>query len=138
MSGTAKEGLYAYMYLGTHAPVGTAQVIALFTGVELSWTQTKRRFYEARGSLHPTSVLRGIIAWEGRYKKAYVDNRYLGTFNLGTLAMHGSIVPRGGTTPAIMGTVELTGGALSNMEAENEAAVMEDQGFILYGVSFLD
>ena len=133
---SAKEGLYAYMYVGTETPVGTAQVIALFTGVELSWTQTKRRFYQGGGSLHPSQVLRGIIAWEGRFKKAYIDNRYLGTFNVGTYQMQGSIVPRGGVTPAIMGTVELTGGALSNMEAENEAAVMEDQGFIIYNMSF--
>ena len=134
---SAKEGLYAYMYLGTACPTGTANPIALFTGVELSWSQTKRRFYQAGGSLHPSQVLRGIISWEGRFKKAYIDNTYLGTFNQGTIPFCGSIVPRGGSSPAIMGTVELTGGALSNMEAENEAAVMEDQGFIIYNLTFV-
>ena len=125
------------MYLGTASPTLATDVIALFTGVELSWTQTKRRFYQAGGSLHPSQVLRGVIAWEGRFKKAFVKTSYLGSFNSGTIPFCGSIVPRGGNSPAIMGTVELTGGALSNMEAENEAAVMEDQGFILYNLTFV-
>lgn len=134
---SAKEGLYAYMYLGGAAPAGTADVIALFTGVELSWSQTKRRFYQGGGSLHPSQVLRGIIQWEGRFKRAYTSNDYLGTLNEGTVPMYGSIVPRGGNSPAILGTVELTGGSLSNMEAENEAAVEEDQGFIIYNLSLV-
>lgn len=133
----AKEGLYAYMYLGGAAPPGTADPIALFTGVELSWSQTKRRFYQGGGSLHPSQVLRGVISWEGRFRHAYINNDYLGTFNEGTVPMYGSIVPRGANSPAILGTVELTGGALSNMEAENEAAVIEDEGFIIYNLSFV-
>lgn len=134
---TAKEGLYAYMYLGTACPAGTADPIALLVGVELSWSQTKRRFYQLGGSLHPSQVLRGVIAWEGRFIKAYVDNKYLGTFNLGTVPFCGSIVPRGTNSPAILGTVELTGGSLSNMAAENEAAVEEDQSFIIYNLTFV-
>lgn len=132
---SAKEGLYAYMYLGPSAPPGTANTIALFTGVELSWTQTKRRFYQGGGSLHPSQVLRGIIKFDGRFKHAYIGNGYIGTLLEGTVPMYGSIVPRGGNSPAILGTVELVGGALSNMEAENEAAVIEDQGFILYNIT---
>jgi len=31
----------------------------------------------------------------------------------------------------------LTGGSLSNMEAENEAATMEDEGFIIYNLTFI-
>ena len=132
---SAKEGLYAYMYAGTSSP--TPEAIAVFTGVELTWSQTKRRFYHAGGSLHASQVLRGVITWEGRWRKAYVDNAYLGTFNQGTVPFSGSIVPRGATSPAILGTIEMTGGALSNMEAENENAVIEDQGFILYNLTFV-
>lgn len=134
---TAKEGLYAYLYLGTAAIPGTADPIALLTGVELSWSQTKKRFYQMGGSLHPSQVLRGIITYDGKFSKAYVDNRYIGTFDMGTVPFTGSLVPRGGYSPAILGTVEFTGGSLSNMAAETEAAVGEDHSFIIYNLTFV-
>ena len=124
------------MYLGTACPPGTADTIALFTGVDLSWSQRKTRFYVS-GSLHPSCLLDGVIEWEGRFHKAYLTNLWLGTFNIGTYLYCGSIVPRGATSPAILGTVALTGGSLANMAAENEAAVMEDQGFIMYNLTFV-
>lgn len=124
------------MYLGTVAG-GTTIPISLLTGVELSWTQAKKRFFVAGGSLHPSSVLRGIIQYDGKFKKAYVDNMFLGSVNIGTLSFFGSIVPRGGNSPAILGTVELTGGALGGMAAESEAAVTEDEGFIIYNLTFV-
>ena len=130
------EGLNALMYIGTACPAGTADVIALFQGVDLSWTQTKRRWYPM-GSLNPTDVLDGVITWDGSFKKGYLTNVWMGTFNLGTYVFCGSIVPRGGNSPAILGSVKLTGGSLANMEAENEAAVMEDEGFIIYNLTFV-
>ena len=71
---SAREGLYGFLYLGTACPAGTTNTISLLTGVELSWTQNKKRFYTS-GSLHPLSVLRGIIKFDGSFKKAYVDNQ---------------------------------------------------------------
>lgn len=130
------EGLNAIMYLGTACPAGTADVIALFQGVDLSWTQTKRRWYPM-GSLNPTDVLNGIIAWDGSFKKGYLTNLWMGTFNIGTMVLCGSIIPRGTSSPAILGSVVLTGGSLANMEAENEAAVMEDEGFIIFNLTFV-
>lgn len=134
---SASEGLYAHIFVGTCtcATIGTSSTIALLTGVELSWSQDNKRWY-AIGSLHPADVLRGPIQWEGRFRKAYLTNTWLGTFNVGTYVLCGSIVPRGTNTPFILGTVILTGGALSNMEAESNEAVMEDQGFIIYNLTF--
>ena len=133
----AKEGLYAYIYLGTAAIPGTAHTVALLTGVDLSWSQTKKRFYQLGGSLQPSQVLRGVIAWEGKFKHAFISPMYMGSFNIGTYPFTGSICPRGGNSPAILGTVELTGGSLSNMQAENEAAVEEDYSFIIYNLTFV-
>jgi len=124
------------MYLGTACPAGTANIIALLTGVDLSWTQTKRRFYPC-GSLLPSQVLRGVIAYEGAFRKAYTDNRYIGTLNSGTIPFCGSISPRGTVSPAILGTIELTGGSLSNLEMENEAASEEENTFIIYNLTFV-
>ena len=133
---SAKEGLYCFMYLGTVFPAGTANPIALLTGIGLSWSQTKKRVY-TQGNMQPELVLRGVIQFDGKYKKAYTSNTYLINFNSGTIRFCGSIVPRGGNSPAILGTVELTGGALGNMEAENESAVTEDQGFLIYNLTFV-
>jgi len=130
------EGLNAVMYVGTACPATSADVIALFQGVDISWTQTKRRWYPM-GSLNPIDVLNGVIAWDGSYKKGYLTNAMIGSFNVGTYVFCGSIVPRGGNSPAILGSVVLTGGSLSNMEAENEAATMEDEGFIIYNLTFI-
>lgn len=131
----AREGLYAYLYLcRDNGTVGPGSVAAMLTGVELSWSATKKRFY-SMGSLLPESVLDGIIAWEGGFKRAYSSNVYIGTFNLGTVRYIGSICPRGTAQPAIMGTLAFTGGNLSNMAAESADAVMEEQSFILYNVT---
>jgi len=137
---SAKEGLYAQIFLDgiTHAgTMGTQSPVILLTGVELSWSQTNSPFF-GMGSLHPASILRGVINWEGRFKKAYVDNKWLGTFHIGTYQFCGSITPRGTNLPFIIGTVILTGGSLANMEAGSEAAVMEDEGFIIYNLTFKD
>jgi len=134
---SAREGLYAYIYLGTACPVADTDVIALLTGVELSWSQTNSPFF-GMGSLHPASILRGVIGWEGRFKKAFLHTDLMGTFNSGTYTLCGSIRPRGTARPCIVGTLEFTGGSLANMEAGSEAAVMEDEGFIMHHLTFTD
>jgi hypothetical protein len=132
---SAKEGLYAYIYLGTAPAVAATDTVALLTGVELSWSQTKKRFYQLGGSLHPSQVLRGIIQYNGKFTHAFIDFDLLGTLDAGTIPLYGSITPRGANSPAILGTLELVSGSLSNMQAENEAAVEEDFSFILYNIS---
>jgi hypothetical protein len=131
----AREGLYATLYLADSAgTVGPGSIIALLTGVDLNWAQTKRRFYSL-GSLIPEKVLDGVIQWNGSFKRAYFNNAYAGSVNIGTCRFIGSICPRGTAQPAVMGTFALTGGNLSNMAAENEAATTEEESFILYNVS---
>lgn len=134
----AREGLYATLYLidGTGAPPTTANTIAMLTGVELSWTQNKRRFYSL-GSLVPESVLDGVVEWTGGFKRAYFTNKYMGSLNAGTWSFIGSINPRGTSVPAILGTIKFTGGNLRNMAAESNEPVIEEESFIIYNLTFV-
>lgn len=133
---SATEGLKGVIYISTGTAVVAGSVIALLTGIELSWSQTAKRFY-SMGSLQTYQVLKGPIQWDGSFKKAYTDNKWLGTFNLGTYLLYGSITPGTAYSPAILGTMVLTGGRLSNMTTESVNAIEEDNTFILYNVSFL-
>ena len=91
------------------------------------------------GSLQPSSILKGVIGWDYSYKKAYTNGTYgMGTFNVGTVLMVGTIFPRGGTNPFIAGTFAPTGGNLSNMAAESVDAVNETETGILYNVTITD
>ena len=130
---SAKEGLYATISLGQPGN------IVLLTGIELSWSQDAKRFYPM-GSLIPASVLRGVISWEGSYKRAFTNmgSMGMGTFALGTAIMVGTIFPRASTAPLISGTFALTGGNLSGMSAESINAVEETENFILYNVTMTD
>jgi len=87
---------------------------------------------------YPTEdVLRGPVNWEGSFKKAFVDLLYMGTFNIGTYLWYGSISPRGVGTPCVLGSLVFNGGSLANMEMENEAAVEEEETFIIYNLTFI-
>ena len=131
------EGLNAIMYLGTACPAGTADVIALLQGVDLSWNQNKVPFYHM-GSLNHFYVLDGVVRFDGSFRKAYLENRYIGTYVLsGTTLYCGSIVPRGGNSPAILGTVKFTSGSLANMATETAEATMEEESFIMYNLTFV-
>jgi hypothetical protein len=129
------EGWKAVIYAGTTCPPGTADIIALLTGVDLSWTQTNRH-WRYMGSVRATHILRGPLNWEGAWRAAYVNNNWLGTFDVGTLTFCGSITPRGGNSPCILGTITLGGGSLANMEMENPEAVIEEQTFQIYNMTF--
>ena len=133
---TPIEGLNALMYLGTICPDGTANIIALLQGIDLSYTQNKVPFYHM-GSLNHYYVLDGVIRFDGAFRKAHINNTYLGTLHIGTIELCGSITPRGATSPAIIGTVKLTGGSLSNMEAQQAEAVGEENSFIMYNLTFI-
>ncbi len=134
----AREGLYATIYLSDDiAAIDNTYTVALLTGVELSWGQNKRRFYQLGGTLIPQSVLDGVITWDGSFRRAYYTNKYQGSVNVGTCNFIGSICPRGTAGNAILGTLKLTGGNLRNMAAESAEATTEEQTFILYNVSFV-
>lgn len=133
---TPIEGLNAIMYLGTACPPTSADTIALLQGIDLSWSQNKVPFYHM-GSLNHYYVLDGVIRFDGSYRKAYVNNLALGTVTIGTYIYCGSICPRGATTPAILGTVKITSGSLSNMNAEVAEAVGEEQSFIMYNLTYV-
>ena len=66
-----------------------------------------------------------------------MNGTYPGTLSIGTVEYCGSIYPRGGVSPAIVGTVVLTGGSLANMAAGNANAVMEENSFIIFNMTFL-
>lgn len=90
------------------------------------------------GSLNNYYVLDGVVQFSGAFRKAYIDNLYLGTFILsGTTVYCGSLVPRGASSPAILGSVKLTGGSLSNMNQAVADAVEEEESFIMYNLSFV-
>lgn len=128
------EGLNAYLYLGTACPAGTADVIALLQAISLTGSQDKVRFYHM-GSMNHYYVLDGVISWDLSFTWAYIDNRYLGTLLNGTTIFCGSLVPRGGNSPAILGSLKLTNVSLANMEAGNANAVQEEDSAIFYNLS---
>jgi len=133
----AREGLYAYLFLaaGTTS-ITTTDVVMMLTGVDISWTAAKKRFYSS-GSLLPESVLDGIVAYEGSFKRAYYSNRFATMNTLGTWRLLGSLSGRGTASPAIFGTIVLNGGNLSNMAAESSDPVTEEHSFIMYNVTTL-
>jgi len=131
------EGLYARLYIATTNPPPVGSVLALMQGAEFSGRQTNRGWFPM-GELIPNEYLRGIIEFELRGRHGYVDNLYLGTFQIGTYVWYGSLTPRGPTTPAILGSVVFDSIDFSNMEAENEAAVIEEFSCKMYNLTFLD
>jgi hypothetical protein len=128
---SAKEGMYAILGLDGNA-------IALLTGIDLRWAQDSKNF-TPMGSIVTTQVLRGQIgAFEGSFRKAYTDNKYIGTLYLGTWNFMGTLYPRGGTSPSIRGTFLLTGGSLTNMNAGSAEEVQEEGTFKLFNLTFAD
>lgn len=133
---SSREGLYATIYISDDiAAIDNTHTVALLTGVELSWSQNKRRFYSL-GSLNPQCVLDGPISWDGSFRRAFLTNKYLGSVSIGTCRFVGSICPRGPSIPAIIGFMKITGGNLRNMAAESAEASIEEQTFILYDITF--
>jgi hypothetical protein len=131
-----REGLYATIYLSDDvAAITTANTVALLTGVELSWAQNKRRFFQL-GSIIPSSVLDGVITYDGAFRRAFFTTKYIGSVNIGTCNFIGSICPRGTAQPAMMGSLKITSGNIRNMATESAEAVAEEQTFIFYNVSF--
>jgi len=131
------EGLYSRLYISTANPPVAGSVVALLQGLEFSGRQTNRGWFPM-GSLIPSEYLRGIIEFDVRFRRGYIDNMFLGTFQIGTYVWYGSLTPRGPTTPAILGSVVFEGVDFSNMEAENEAAVMDEYSIKMYNLTFVD
>ena len=118
-------GLDATIYLGTVE-------IGLLTGIDFNWTKDVGEFAEM-GTRVVTNVCQGVQHFSGAYRKAYVDNTYIGYFTGGSV-LTGSIVPRTGET--IVGSLVITGGSLSNMAAEETAAIIEEGTFVMYSMTF--
>lgn len=90
------------------------------------------------GSLIPDVYLRGIIEFDMGFRRGFIDPLFLGTFHIGTYIWYGSLTPRGPTTPAVLGSVVFEGVDFSNMEAENEAAVMDEYSCKMYNLTFVN
>jgi len=125
---TAREGLYAVVDIN-----GVA--VGLLRGVTFHKEQSMKRFYEC-GTLHPSVVLRGPIREEGTFKRAFTQTGLAGTLNVGTYNAVGTIYLRGGATPYMAGTFLFNSLDWTNMNAEDESAVEEEFGFIIYNVTF--
>ena len=137
MATAAMEGLYARLYISTTNPPVLGSVVALLQGLTFSGRQTNRGWF-AMGSLIPDQYLRGIIEFDVGFRKGYIDSKFLGTFHIGTYIWYGSLCPRGPNVPAILGSVIFEGVDFSNMEAENEAAVLDEYSCKMYNLTFDD
>ncbi len=123
---TCQEGYNAsFTYNGT--------VVALLSEVDFKVKRNSKRWYPM-GSIDASDVLLGAISYDATAKHAYIDNTYL-THLRGGSALIGSVYPRGGTTPSIIGTVICTDIGISGMKQEATDPVMEDLTFIMYGVT---
>lgn len=133
---TPSEGLKSLLYIGTACPAGTADVIATLQDIGFSSNQDKVRFYHM-GSMNHYYVLDGVISNEITFGWAYIDNRYAGTLMNGTTIFCGSLIPRGLSSPAVLGSLKLTNVNWANMSAENAVAVMEQDSAIFYNLTFI-
>ena len=119
------RGMDATIYLGTVE-------IALLTGVDFKWNKDVCEFAEM-GTAVVTSAFQGVQHFSGGFKKAYVDNTYIGYFTGGSV-LTGSLVPRSGVS--IVGSLIISGGSLSGMAAESCAAIIEEGTFVMYSMTF--
>jgi len=123
---TPSEGLLASMSID-----GT--VIALLNGVTFACNATVEEWANM-GETVTSDVLHGVRTYSGGFTKAYVDNTYLDYF-LGGSALIGTVFPRGGATPYISGTIEITGWTLGGMERGAATPVIEEGTFVMISVS---
>lgn len=131
------EGLYANLFLGDGATAVGFAAVSLLTRADLSWNQDNRRHTDF-GGMETNDVLDGQVAWQGKFERAFYQTKYLGSLMEGTCLFVGSLAPIGGTHPIIGGTIVLTGGRLTGMDSANNYAVMEEQEFIIYNLTFID
>ena len=110
---------------------GTA--IGLLAEVDFECTADVKEWANM-GSTTCSDVLQGVKKYKGNAKKGYTDNTWLGYF-IGGSALVGTILPVGGTTPYIAGTMQITSWKLSSMKHETSDPVLEELAFIMYNVS---
>jgi len=120
-----ERGLDAKLYVN-----GT--LIAQLTGIEFT-CDAEHTPFRPMGSLEPTTILQGIRNYNGRYRRAYVDNNYIDIFVDGTECT-GSLVPVSGKS--VVGSMLIVGMSFANMETEESAAVLEEGSFVMYNVTF--
>ena len=122
---TPAKGLDAKLYLN-----GT--LIVKLIGIDFDWKKNTLE-HAPLGTHVVTQVLQDVTYYSGAYRKAYVDNNYLNFFVDNTI-LTAHIVPR--TGERIVGSLTITGGSLQSMEAEQTTAVVEEDAFLLYCVTF--
>ncbi len=120
------EGMMGSISIG-----GTA--VGKLTGVDFDWSASLKEM-AYMGEEETSEVLHGVRKYKGSAKKAYIDNTFLAAFRAGT-ELVGTLYPRGGTAPYIAGTLAFSGGKLSGMQMDSEAAVIEDINFIMYNIT---
>lgn len=86
------------------------------------------------GDTTTSEVLHGMRKFKGTAKKGYIDNTYLQDF-IGGSVLTGTVYPRGGTSPSIGGTFEITNWKLTGMKHEAADPVIEEISFIMYGLT---
>ena len=121
-----QEGLNAGFSLG-----GTA--LGLFESAEFSVEREAVEWNNA-GTPVTSDVLLGPVKYKCTARKGYVDNTFLTNLEQG-VAMVGSIFPRGGSTPYIQGSVQITRCAINNMRHDTAEPVIQEMEFIMYAVS---
>jgi hypothetical protein len=86
------------------------------------------------GETLTSEVLHGVRTFKGMARKGYINNTYLDYF-IGGSALIGTIFPRGGTTPYIAGTFEITNWKCTGMTHEAADPVLEELSFIMYDIT---
>ena len=132
---TAIEGLVAELSIG-----GT--LVSLLTGISLSGDRSQTP-WRPMGEYDATQILKGRRNFEGTAEKAYVCGDWLDLFLTNCTDYAATIYPRGqticpGTIAAcgtIAGSIAIKSWRLSGMEAESEAAVLEEITFDVYSVT---
>jgi hypothetical protein len=122
---TAARGLDGALYLS-----GT--IVALLTGVDFDYNKPVTEF-AAMGGTAVTQVLQGVRHYAGAFRHAFIDCTFHTHFQQETIFI-GSLVPRVGGA-AYVGSLVLTGGSITNMNAEETAAVIEEGTFVMYSVT---
>jgi len=125
----AWEGYRALLFLD-----GT--LVALLTGVDFRGDRSQT-LWRPMGSTNPTQILKGRRNFEGSARKAYFCGDWLGTFLVDCTNYRATMYPSGtaacnsvgGTCGSFSATIAIKSWALTGMEYESEAAIIEEITF---------
>jgi len=108
-------------------------------GVTLNATRSVTQI-RGMGTFEASCILKGIVNYEGSFKKAYMCATYFDIFRdsvtTGGAEYAGTFYPRGtAACGTIAGSLVFTSWGLTGWESESEAAKIEEMDFVLYAVS---